>query len=336
MSSDHLQLPVSRLMDGYLATQLLCVAAKLNVADALAEGPQTADALARRTSARPDALWRVLRGLAAEGVFDELPDGRFGLNPSGACLRSDAPGSVRGLVIARGELYYAAAAGLFEAVRHGGVPFERVHGSAFFDHLAQHPDRGAAFQTAMEDRARREAADVVAAYDFAGIERLVDVGGGHGVMLAAILTATPHLHGTLFDLPPVAERAREKWDETGLPGRCDFVCGDVFETDLPRSDAYLLARIVHDWDDNAAARILRRCREAMRPGGRLLLVEAVLPERAVEAPEAIRIDLHMLTLLSGRERIAAEFERLLAAAGLRLRRIVPTRSSAGIAVIEAG
>jgi precorrin-6B methylase 2 len=329
-------LPVSRLMDGYLATQLLCVAARLNIADILGEGPRSAEALALRTGANRDVLRRVLRGLAAEGVLDELADGRFGLTAAGACLRSDAPGSLHGSIIARSDLYYRAAAGLFDAVRDGGVPFQRIHGSSFFDYLARHPESGRAFQGSQEARARHEAAAVVAAYDFSGFDRLVDVGGGPGVMLAAIMVATPALRATLLDREPVVQRARQTLQDAGVADRCELLAGDFFAAVPAGADAYLLSRIVHNWDDEPALAILRRCRSAMRPGATLLLVEAVLPARAVEAPDAVRMDLHMLTLLGGRERTAAELESLLAAASLRLRRIVRTRSAAGICIVEAG
>ena len=332
-ASAHLQ--VSRLMDGYLATQLLYVAAKLGIADALASGPLAADALARCVGAELDALRRVLRGLAAEGVLDERPDGRFGLTALGSCLRGAVSGSLRGAIIARGDLYYGAAGGVLKAVQHGGVPFEHVHSVGFFEYLAQHPERGAEFQASMEDRSRQEAAEVVAAYDFGSFGRLVDVAGGHGLLLTGILRAAPRLQAVLLDRPPVVERARERLVAAGLAGRCEFVAGDFFEAVPPGGDAYVLSRVVHDWDDEAAVHILTNCRRAMGQGGTLLLVEAVLPERARERPAAIRMDLHMLALLHGRERTVAEYERLLGAAGFRLGRVVSIESPAGVSLIEA-
>ena len=326
---------VARLMDGYLTTQLLYVAAKLGIAETLADGPRDAEAVARAVGAQPDALRRVLRGLAAEDVLDERPDGRFDLTALGTCLRGDVPGSLRGAIIARGDVYYGAAAGLLDAVQHGGAAFERVHGLGFFEYLTRHPELGAAFQGSMADRSRQEAADVVAAYDFGGFEQLVDVGGGQGVLLEAILRAAPRSRGVLLDQPPVVERARERLEAAGLAGRCRFVAGDFFATVPPGGDAYLLSRVIHDWDDDAATRILANCRAAMGDRGTLLLVEAALPKRAREQPAAIRMDLHMLTLLHGRERTAAEYERLLEAAGFRLARIAATRSPAGVSVIEA-
>jgi hypothetical protein len=326
---------VAHLMDGYLTTQLLYVAVKLGLAEALADGPRDAEALASAVGAQPDALRRVLRGLAAEGILDECPGGRFGLAAAGTCLRADVPGSLRGAILARGEVYYAAAAGLLEAVQHGGAAFERVHGLGSFEYLTQRPELGTAFQGSMADRSRQEAADVVAAYDFGGFEQLVDVGGGQGLLLEVILRAAPRSRGVLLDLPPVVERARERLEAMGLAGRCAFVPGDFFAAVPPGGDAYLLSRVIHDWDDEAAIRILATCRAAMPDRGTLLLVEAVLPERAREQPAAIRMDLHMLTLLHGRERTAVEYERLLGAAGFRLARVAPTRSPAGVSVIEA-
>jgi SAM-dependent methyltransferase len=322
-------------MDGYLNTQLLYVAAKLSIADAIAGEPQTADALAGCVGAEPDVLRRVLRGLAAEGVLDEHPDGSFGLTPLGSCLRADVSSSLRGAIIARGDLYYGAAAGLLAAVQHGGVPFEHARGVGFFEYLAQHPEHGAEFQASMVDRSRHEAEEVVAAYDFGSFGRLVDVGGGHGVLLAAILRAVPRLQAVLLERPPVVKRARERMEATGQAGRCEFIAGDFFTAVPPDGDAYVLSRVIHDWDDEAAVRILSNCRRAVRQGGTLLLIEAVLPEHPRQQPAAIRMDLHMLTLLHGQERTAAEYERLLGAAGFRLGRVVPTKSPAGVSVIEA-
>jgi ubiquinone/menaquinone biosynthesis C-methylase UbiE len=327
-------LPVSRLMDGYLTTQLLYIAAKLNIGDALARGPLHTEILAQKTHAKTDVLHRILRGLGAEGVLDELPDGRFQLNERGDCLRSDAPRSLRNSIIARGDLYYSAAGGLFEAARKGGVPFEREYGARFFDYLSEHPESGAAFQESMDNRAANEAAEVAAAYDFTKLERLIDVGGGQGVLLQAILAAAPRLRAILFDQPEVISRARKKL--TALtPERCAFVAGDFFESVPHGNGAYLLSRIIHDWNDEAATRILRNCRAAMQPGSTLLLVEVVLPDQAADKPAAIHMDLHMLTLLGGRERTAGEYEKLLEAAGFRLHKIIPTSSPAGVSVIEA-
>jgi hypothetical protein len=312
------------LIDSFLTFQLVHVAARLGVGDALADGPLTGDELARAVGAEPSALTRVLRGLAAEGVLDEQGD-RFALTPLGEALRA-----LKGSILARGELYYRAAGGLLDAVRQGGTPFERVYGERFFEHLSRRPADEAAFQASMAARSEREARDVVAAYDFTGLRRLVDVGGGSGALLAAILDAAPELEGVLVDRPAAVEQARRR-----LGGRAECVAGDFFASVPDGADAYLLSRVIHDWPDDDAIRILATCRAAMADGSRLLLVESVLPERAADSPEAIRMDLHMLILFGARERTEREYARLLSAAGLAPARVIPTDSPSGVSVLES-
>ena len=329
------QRDLARLVDGYLTTQLLYVAAKLGVADVLADGPRTGREVAAAVGADPDALTRMLRGLVLEDVLAEDGDGRFALTAVGEGLREGVPGSQRGAILVRGEVYWSAAAGMLRTAIDGGTAFEHVHGERFFEHLAADPEREAAFQASMADRARREAADVVAVYDFAGLRELVDVGGGSGVLLEAILRATPGLRGVLIDRPEAVERAGARLAAAGLDGLAECVAGDFFDAVPPGADAYLLSRVLHDWDDADARRILATCRAAMPAGARLLLVEAIVPERAHDAPEAIRMDLHMLMLLRARERTEAQFRELLAGAGFDLRRVVPTASAANLSVLEA-
>jgi O-methyltransferase len=217
----------------------------------------------------------------------------------------------------------------------GGTAFEHVHGEPFFEHLAADPEREAAFQASMADRARREAADVVAAYDFGGLDEIVDVGGGSGVLLEAILEATGGLRGTLVDRPEAVERATARLAAAGLQDRAECVVGDFFEALPGGADAYLLSRVIHDWGDADARRILATCRAAMPAHARLLLVDAIVPERAVDGPEAVRMDLHMLMLFGARERTVEEFRALLSDAGFALCRVVPTGSPTGLSVVEA-
>lgn len=313
---------LARLADGYLVTQLLHVAVALGVPGVLADGPRHVDDVAHEVGADPGLLRRVLRGLAAEDVLVELDDGRFALTPTGTLLRPGVPGSLQGAVLARGGLYYGATAGLLDAVRRGGTPFEEVHGQPFFAHLAEAPDRLAAFLGSMADRSAVEAAAVVAAYDFARLRSLVDVGGGTGALARAVRERAPHVDVVLFDRPEVVAGS-------DLPS----VGGDFFTTVPGGADAYVLSRVLHDWDDADAVRILRTCRAAMRPDSVLLVVEAVVPPQAVDDPEAVRMDLHMLVLLGGRERSVAEYRALLATAGLLLVADVPT--GAGVHVLEA-
>jgi hypothetical protein len=331
------QQTLARLMDGYLTTQLLYMAARLGIADALADGPKTGEQLAREVGADPTLLTRALRGLALEDVVVELDGGAFALGEVGACLRTDVPGSMRGPVLARGDLYFRAAEALLPAVREGQVPFELVHGEAFFAHLKGHPERESAFQASMAGRSQQEAADVVAAYDFGGVRTLVDVGGGGGILLEAILAAAPALRGILFDRPGVIPDARRRLQGTAVADRAELVAGDFFEAVPAGAEAYVLSRVVHDWDDDDARRILRSVRAAMEPGSRLLVIEAILPERAHDQPGAIRMDLNMMMLFpaGARERTEVEFRRLLTDAGLAVQRVIPTRSPVGISVVEA-
>jgi hypothetical protein len=321
---------LAHLLDGYITTQLLYVAASLGIAELLADGPLSAPQIAATVDADLGMLTRVLRGLAAEDVLAETDDGRFALTPTGEGLRG-----LRGAALVRGDLYYRSAAGLLDAVRAGGTPFERVYGEEFFEHLGHHGEHEAAFQASMAGRAEQEADDVVAAYDFSGFRRVVDVGGGRGVLLARILDAAAGGSGVLVDRPAAIPGARAYLASAGLADRSECLAADFFASVPPGADAYVLSRIIHDWDDADAGRILATCREAMRPESRLLIVEAILPERARDRPAAIRMDLHMLMLLGARERTQTEFRMLLERSGFRLERLVPTESPAGLGVIEA-
>ncbi len=327
---------LAQLADGYLTTQLLYVAAKLRLADLLADTPLSGPAVAAAVRADPDVVTRLLRGLCLDDVFVELGDGRFSLGPSGEYLRDGVPGSQRGPILARGEVYFPVARALLDAATAGTSAFEQTYGQPFFTHLDSVPAHREAFEASMAGRAAHEAAAVVAAYDLSGLDRLVDVGAGPGLVTRAALRAVPTLSATLVDRPAMLERARQEMDNAGLTDRCTFVAADFFSSVPAGGDAYLLSRILHDWNDDDATRILRACHAAMPPGARLLVVDAVLPRRARDLPAAVRMDLLMLLLLDARERTEQEIDGLLSHAGFQLRRVVPTGSPTGLAVIEAG
>jgi predicted O-methyltransferase YrrM len=325
--------PAERLahaLDGYLTTQLVYVAVRLGIAEHLAAGARSAADLAEEVGAQPDALRRVLRGLVAEDILAEDDGGRFSLTDVGACLPA-----FRGAALARGELYASAAPGLLDAVVHGGTGFERVYGQSFFDHLDRHPDHDAAFRASMVGRAEREAAAVAATCDFTGVQHVVDVGGGSGVLLAEILRAVPGASGVLVDREAAIAGAKAHLAACGLTQRVECVVGDFFDTVPDGGDRYVLSRVLHDWDDDDAQRILTTCRRAMPAAAKLVVVDAVLPERADECPAAVRLDLNMLVLLGGRERTKDELRDLLAGAGFALDRIAPTGLPARLSVIEA-
>jgi hypothetical protein len=319
-----------RLMDGFVTTQLIYVAAKLGVVELLAEGPRTGAEIAEVVGAGSLPLTRVLRGLVALGVLDERTDDRFTLTDVGRAL-----GPLRDMAVVRGELYYRAAAGLLDSVRDGGTAFDRVYGEPFFDHLSSHADLEARFQGSMAGRSAQEALDVVAAYDFSGLRTIVDVGGGHGVLLATILSTSPQLRGILLDRDAALAGARTHLQAVGMSERTACVAGDFFTQVPDGADAYLLSRVLHDWSDDDALRILQTCRRAIPDHGRLLVVDAILPDHAADAPFAIGMDLHMMLLFNARERTAAEFDTLLRRADFSVRRTTLTGSPAHLGIIEA-
>jgi hypothetical protein len=335
MTEDSNRDLVTRLMDGYLSTQLLYVAAQLRLADLLRDGPRSSADLAASTGTVPSALHRVLRGLVVDGVLDEEADGRFRVTEAGRLLESDRPDSMRGAVMARGELYYQAAAALIEAVRHGGTAYHHAHGIDFFDALAARPDRATAFHDSMTVRSRQEAAEIVHSYDFSSFEHVVDVGGGRGLLLSAILKTHPNVRGTLFDRREALVDVPMAVEAAGVVSRCALAPGDFFSSVPAGGDLYVLSRVLHDWDDDAAIRILTSCRQAMPDNAVLVIAEAVLPERARDLPAAIRMDLHMLTLLTGKERTLAEFEHVLRQSGFHLNRVVPVEGRTGITLLES-
>ncbi len=301
-------------------TQALYVAARLAIADRLAEGPQGSEELARATGADAEALRRLLRALVSFGVFAEDADGRFALTEVGALLRDEVPGSLRAGVIFFGDQrHWNAWAKLEQSVISGETVWGPRAAHAFFEMNAS------AFNAA-----------VVAAYDFSRPRMLVDVGGGQGALISSILRANPGLRGILFDIPPVIDGAKARVVAGGLGDRLALVAGDVFASVPPGGDAYLLKWIIHDWDDEHSLAILRNCHRAMAPGARLLLVERVVPEHidpSADTQSTLLADLNMLVLTGGHERTATEYRTLLGGAGFALARIVPTATP--LNVIEA-
>jgi SAM-dependent methyltransferase len=320
-----------KLVTGPWVSQAIYAIAKLGLADLLKDGPRSASDLAKSVGVAPGPLFRVLRATASVGVFQETKPGYFGLTPMASCLCTDAPDSLRAVAIMFGEPWERAAwTEILHAVRSDSPSFTHVFGKSFFDYCQAHPDAAAVFDEAMTNFSHRAIDAVIPAYDFSAIHKLVDVAGGHGSLLAAILKANPRLTGVLFDLPSVIDGARKKGHLAQLASRCELVAGDFF-TGVPEgADAYLLKHIIHDWSDESAIRILRNCRKAMRPGGRLLLIEMVIPP-GNEPHFGKLLDLEMLVnTQGGRERSEAEYRELLTAAGFRLNRIVPTKAPTSV------
>jgi hypothetical protein len=316
---------VRQMVTGCLVSQLTYVAAKLAIADRLADGPKTAAQLASAVDAHPQSLYRVLRALAALGVFVEDADGRFALTPLASPLRREAPDSLHAFALMWGETFWPACGSLLHCVRTGQTAFDHLHGMGAFEYMRQHPQAAEIFDQAMSNLTRVQAAAIVGAYDFSGVRTLVDVGGGKGTLLAVVLRAHPAMRGVLYERPEVLPAARKALEGEGLLGRCELKRGDFFVSVPEGGDTYALKDVVHDWDDERASAILTNCARAMGPRAKLLLIERGLPPRNVLGPGKM-VDVVMLAMTGGRERTEPEYAELLSRAGLRLARAVPTGS----------
>ena len=325
---------ISQLIMGACVSQAICVFARLGVADVLADGPRPVVEIARRVGAHESALYRVLRALDDVGVVAELDDRWFALTPLGEILRSDVPGSSRAWATMIGMPFLRHSwTDLYETVRTGESAFPRVYGTQFFDYLAEHPEEAAIFDAAMTSRSTGQTVSIVSTYDFGRFSTIVDVGGGRGVLLTAILSANPHLRGVLFDAPTVVGGVDGELSRVGVSNRCRVVGGDFFHSVPEGGDVYLLRNVILNWDDDQAAKILSTCRAAMADTACLLIAEFVLPEGCQPSPGKL-VDVGMLVLTTGgRQRTEVEFRALLDRAGFRLTRIVP--SSDMISLVEA-
>ena len=322
-----------RLMEltiGGWFTQAISVAAELGIADLLIEGPRTAEELAEDANAHSSALYRVLRALASAGIFSEDEDGRFSLTPIAENLRSDVPNSLRSFAIMTGAEFYQSWGNLLYSAKTGKEGFDKTFGKPFFQYMTEHPDRHAIYDKAMMVHGIAETEPMLDAYDFSVFETVMDLGGGNGLMLTAILNRHPAIKGILFDLPAVVDRAKKTFSDSDLSDRCRIVGGDFF-TSVPSADVYVLRHIIHDWDDDDAASILRNCRNSMNPKGRVLLVETVIPPMN-EPCFGKWLDLMML-IVGGRERTEEQYRQLLTQAGLKLNRIISTAHE--ISIVEA-
>jgi len=320
------------LASGFRVSQAIHVAATLGIADLLKDGPRSSDDLAVATGTHADALYRLLRALASVGVFREDADRRFALSSLSECLRSDAPEPVRPWAVHIGQPEVWQAWGcLLESVRTGENAFHRVHGMNTWEYYARNPEAGAIFDSAMTGNSHRQANAVLKAYDFETFRCVVDVGGGHGLLLSAILAKHRSLQGVLFDQSHVVAGAEPVLRTAGVADRCRIVEGNFFERVPGGGDAYVLKLILHDWEDDDATSILRSCRRAMTPKGKLLIIEHEIAAPN-EGPRGKFVDLTMLVHPGGRERTHEQWESLFAAGGFRPPSV--TRTEIGLSIIE--
>lgn len=327
-------LPIQMLgrITGYWVSFGVHVSARLSIADHLAKGPRTSADLAQASGAHEPTLYRLLRMLASHGIFRETDGRRFENTPLSETLRADVPASMKPFAIMMVDGPSVLAWNdLLETVKTGEEAFQRVHGMGGFEYLAAHPDKGKEFGEAMTSISGTENPAIAEAYDFGGIRTLVDVGGSHGSLLAAILPRNPGLRGVVYDRAEVVENARNDVHvrAQGVDGRLDLVAGNFFDEVPAGADAYIMKYILHDWDDAQSKQILSNCRKAMAKSGRVLVVDNVIPP-GNEPHWGKMLDMNMLVLTPGRERTEPEFRELFASAGLRVARIVPTASPLSI------
>jgi len=324
---------VRRLIIGFRTTQLVYVAAKLGIADLLEDGPKEASALASAVGADAGALNRLMRALASLEIFAQRPDGRFELTPLARTLRSHAPGSLRDLAMLYGDDWVWDAYGnMLHSVMTGLPAFDRVHGQTFYSYLDLHADAATAFDRGMTAYSELETAAILGAYDFGNSSNVVDVGGGQGALLMAVLKAYPRARGVLFDQETVVERARDVMVRAEVAARCTIEQGSFFDSIPVGGDVYILKSILHNWDDERSVTILKNCRGAMRPGTKLLIVERLVPE-GNEPSEAKLFDINMLVVLGGLERTKKEYRAILDQAGFDIARVIST--TAPVSILEA-
>lgn len=321
-------------MNNTIVPHLLYVVVELGIADLLVTKPQTADELAQATGAHAPALFRMLRGLASYGLFTLDSEQRFGLTPLSEVLRADHPESLASNILYVNHPDTQRMLGdSLNAIMTGQQAFAHLLGTDAFSYYRDHPEVGHRFNQFMSDQFNQDVASVVACYDFQPYRHVVDVGGGIGSLILAILRANPHMQGTLFDVPYSALAAQQALDDAELADRCRFVAGDFFQAVPAGGDIYTLKNVVHDWSDEQAITLLRVCGAAMQPGSTLLLIENVFPDQGVPTPYLAAFDLVMLTLYGGHERTAQQYRDLLAAAGFQVDRIIPTHTA--VSLIEA-
>jgi len=324
---------VFRMAFGFISSQVLYVAAELGIADHLAHGPLTAEDLASKTGVHAGALARLLRALVAFGILKCEGEDRFLLTSTGEFLRNDISGSLRATVrFLIGPWTWRATEFLSHSVRTGQAAFDHAWGMSNFEYWARYPDVSKIHDEAMEGTTALETARVLAAYDFSQFGKIVDVGGGNGAFLAALLRRHPKTTGLLTDLPHMVKLASSVLHQAGVADRCEVVGGDFFQTVPAGGDAFILKHIIHDWDDNRAGKILRNCHSVMEASAKLLIIDMVLPQQPnAEAVMGYLFDIGMLVVTpGGHERTHGEWQKLLESAGFEFTRVIPTGGTADL------
>lgn len=318
------------LSASYIAGAVSCLA-QMGIPDLVEAGPKSAKELASQIGADPEALHRLMRATASVGVLSEGPDGKFSETPMSAVLRSNGKPSLRAVAMMGGREWHGRGWSRLEyCVRTGKQAMEQIYGAPIFEYFKQHPDEGQIFNDAMTSISAGDSPAVVDAYSFEGIHSIVDVGGGHGLLLATIMARNPQMKGTLYDEPHVIEGAKNGPLKPVME-RCTIAFGDMFSSVPAGADAYIMKHIIHDWPDELCVKILKSCRKGVNPGGKLLVVDDVIqPGNDFYAGKLL--DLQMLIFPGGKERTEKQFRELFAAGGWKLSRVVPTATP--ICIVE--
>jgi len=322
-----------QMMSGLWVSRGIWVAAKLGISDHLADGPKTADELAKLTDTHSDSLYRILRMLAMVGIYKEDGERKFSLTPLSETLLSDAVGTLRGAAIAEmGEVHYAAWGNIMHSVRTGEIAFDNHFGMDIWQYFQKDPEKAENFNRYMAASSELLNQAISTQYDFSSYKKLIDVGGGIGGMISAILDKNPGLNGAIYDAPSVVEQAKGFLASRGLSDRCETIAGDFFQSVPAGGDIYSMRWILHDWEDSKSITILENIKNVLPASGKLVLAEAVVPE--VGEPHFSKFfDLIMLTMTGGRERTEKEWGTLFKRAGYRIDRIIRTESF--LSIIEA-
>lgn len=322
-----------QMVGGAFVSQAVSLAAKLGIADLLKEKPKAVSELAAETKTHERSLYRLLRCLASVGVFAETGSQVFSLTPLAELLRADAPNSLRDAAIFMGEEWHWRVYGGMEySVQTGKPAWGQIHGAEVFEYFEQNPEQGEIFNRAMTNLSLMAIPAITEAYDFSSIQTLADIAGGHGLLLAGVLKTNPQLKGMLFDMSSVIEGATALLEREGVAERVELARGNFFESVPAGADAYMMKHIIHDWDDERCIKILKNIHAVLPESGKVLIVEMVIAEG--NEPHFGKIqDMEMLVSPGGVERTEAEYRELLAQAGFKLTRIVPTKSP--LSIVEA-
>lgn len=331
-SSGLVRAALLQKLSGYVHTQMIYLFAHLGIADHLTQARSCVE-LAYALGIGHDTFYRLARGWISAVLLTTGPNDTLAATPLAALLASDSPDSLREYALLAGEVWYPAWGGLAHLLDGKSTSFKAIFGRDYYSHLA-HTGAGERFHRFMEARTVQTAQALLDSYDFSDARVVVDVGGGNGTLLQALLCTCPHLHGILFDQPATVCAAQRRPELAQLGQRCQFIGGDFFEAILPVGDRYILSQTLHNWSDDVCHQLLRNCRQSLDPQGRLLLIEQIIPEQIQANQPAVEADLMMLVLLGGRERSAVEYETMLRNTGFEISALIPLKRL-GYSLIEA-